>query len=154
MKIAIISDTHNRIGRVYDNLSDRDIDIILHLGDVCDDATMLGELLKTQVIKVKGNNDFYEPNEACDKTIILDGKKIFITHGHKYGVYSGVDKLVEKAKSLNCDICLFGHTHKYFNQIIDGVWVINPGSPTYPRDGQAGFLLYDTENNKIERILL
>ena len=51
-------------------------------------------------------------------------------------------------------MCLYGHTHRYFNEKIDGVWVINPGSVTYPRDGQAGFVIYDTNNEKIERILL
>lgn len=154
MKVAIISDTHNKIAKVYDNLLDKNIDIIIHLGDVCDDAMILSDLLNVEVINVKGNNDFYVAGGDYEKVIRLSGKNIFITHGHEYNVSYGVDELVKKSKSLNCDMCLYGHTHRYFNEKIDGIWVINPGSPTYPRDGQAGFLIYDTKNNETERILL
>lgn len=154
MKVAIISDTHNKIAKVYDNLLDKNIDIIIHLGDVCDDAMILSDLLNKEVIYVKGNNDFYIAGGDYEKVIRLSGKNIFITHGHKYNVSYGIDELVKKSKSLNCDMCLYGHTHRYFNEKIDGIWVINPGSTTYPRDGQAGFLIYDTKNNEIERILI
>ena len=58
MKVAIISDTHNKITKVYDYLFDKEIDIIVHLGDVCDDAILLEELLKVEVIYVKGNTIF------------------------------------------------------------------------------------------------
>ena len=112
MKVAIISDTHNKIAKVYDYLFDKEIDIIVHLGDVCDDAILLEDLLKKEVIYVKGNNDFYVIGGEYDKVIRISDKNIFITHGHKYNVSSGVKRLVEKSKSLNCQMCLYGHTHR------------------------------------------
>ena len=69
MKVAIISDTHNKITKVYDYLFDKEIDIIVHLGDVCEDAILLEDLLKVEVIYVKGNNDFYVAGGEYDKVI-------------------------------------------------------------------------------------
>lgn len=40
---------------------------------------------------------------------------------------------MDEAKSRGCDIAMYGHTHRPFLDVIDGVTVLNPGSLSYPR---------------------
>ena len=65
------------------------------------------------------------------------GKKIFITHGHRFYVGYGVDKLREYAVENGYDIAMFGHTHRPYLEIGERVTILNPGSLSYPRqDGR------------------
>ena len=45
----------------------------------------------------------------------------------------------EKAKEINADIVLYGHTHESKIDYINGIWYINPGSPSMPRDGFSSY---------------
>ena len=67
--------------------------------------------------------------------ISLEGHRIFVTHGHYYGVAWDTRELVELAKEKNCEVAMYGHTHRPDVQIAGpgGVSVINPGSLQYPR---------------------
>jgi putative phosphoesterase len=81
---------------------------------------------------VRGNCDYGEsPAERILE--VPGGVKIFCTHGHLYSVNSGIEYLVEKAKSENCSVALYGHTHIFRTEILNGVYVMNPGSITSPR---------------------
>ena len=46
-----------------------------------------------------------------EKIIEVCGKKIFITHGHFYGVKEGMQRLLYRGLELKVDIALYGHTH-------------------------------------------
>lgn len=61
------------------------------------------------------------------------GKKIFITHGHRYGAYYGMENLIAKAQNIGADCVLYGHTHVAKEVFQSGVYLMNPGSITYPR---------------------
>ena len=45
--------------------------------------------------------------------------------------------ILEEAEANNCNIVLFGHTHERLCSYDNGVYVINPGSCSCPRDGLA-----------------
>ena len=49
-------------------------------------------------------------------------------HGHKYRVKLGIYSLLLRAKELNADIALFGHTHEKLLEKEDGIIILNPGS--------------------------
>ncbi|MCI5523319.1 MAG: metallophosphoesterase [Spirochaetales bacterium] len=69
-------------------------------------------------------------------TLTVCSHKIFFTHGHHYGIYSGTDSLLDAAKELDCDIALFGHTHLPYNQFEKPrTMILNPGSISLPRGG-------------------
>ena len=51
-------------------------------------------------------------------------------------MYYGTEQLVQMAKENHCDIALFGHTHCSMCAYTDGVYVMNPGSASCPRDGR------------------
>ncbi len=137
MRVLILSDTHRSMGRVVKLMKDiqNDIDIIIHLGDNTEDAEFIRKHYGKPVYNVSGNcdSDISVPEEDI---VYLEGVKIFITHGHRYGVKYGVtDNVVYRALEVGADICLFGHTHMPHMENVSGVIVMNPGSISVPRGG-------------------
>lgn len=133
MKVIVVSDTHNSIYTFIEKVKTMDKpDLILHLGDHNSDGERIEEELGVKVIQVKGNGDFaslYKEDELID----IKGKKIFLTHGHKYRVYYSRDSLYYKGLELGADLVLYGHTH--IPEIVheENMIIMNPGSPTSPR---------------------
>lgn len=141
MLIAVISDTHRNsnyidIARKYI----KDVDILIHLGDNADDILSLKEKFKGKVYVVKGNCDFGNKYPKEELIEALD-KKIFITHGDMYDVKCGIQKLYYKAKELEADIALFGHTHMEIITEEDNVLFMNPGSISFPK-GKGRYIGY------------
>lgn len=156
MRVAVISDTHGMTDFIINEINNRkDIDYIIHLGDHAWDAKLISEKTGINTVYVKGNNDFGS-DAIEDKVIYLDGHKIFMTHGHRYGVYFGIDSIYYKAKSLNADIALYGHTHAYYKEESDNLLILNPGALSYSRgDAYTSYVVMDLEKDSIktERIL-
>lgn len=128
-RIIVISDTHRHMDyalRVLDNLSE--YDMIIHLGDYSADAARLERLYKNvTVVSVCGNNDFPSPSSPAEREIEIDGVKLFLTHGHKYGVKFGYERIYLRALELGAQVVLFGHTHVPICEKEDGVLMLNPG---------------------------
>lgn len=153
MKIAIVSDTHGSINDVIEELKKYNIDVLIHLGDFADDGLDIGNSIDVPTYVVKGNNDYLATTFVEDELININGINILMTHGHRYGVYNGLNNLLQKAKVLNANIVLFGHTHVFKNEVIDDIWFINPGSPNYPRFGDdKSFVILDLDNMTLDRI--
>jgi len=132
-----MSDTHGDSGAVkqlLENCKDQ-VSAVVHLGDHTRDIMRVAVADKAGVYHiVNGNTDsFLEAYK--DRVIEVGGKRIFITHGHRYDVKIGIDMLIYKARELQVDACLFGHTHvaALFKQ--SGIVFLNPGSLTNPRPG-------------------
>ncbi|MBR6400508.1 MAG: metallophosphoesterase [Firmicutes bacterium] len=137
MRILVLSDTHrslNKTVRLLHDIAD-DIDMVIHLGDNTEDAAFIKNNYQLPVLNVAGNCDF-DASVPDDRLEQIGGKTVFMTHGHRYGVkYGSADDLVYRALELGADICLFGHTHTPFLQVIRGIVVMNPGSLPLPRGG-------------------
>ncbi len=132
MKVMVISDTHRNIKDAKNVLQqDKSITHVIHLGDMVRDADELQEAFSDKSFcKIRGNNDWRE--FARDSVLLsLCGHNIFATHGHAFGVKSGYLTLARYAKSLGCDVALFGHTHVFADESIDGVRCLNPSSKGY-----------------------
>ena len=56
----------------------------------------------------------------------IQNKKILLTHGHRYRVKYGYDRLLSRAKEISADIVVFGHTHVPENTYIDNILLFNP----------------------------
>ncbi len=104
-----------------------------------------------RIIAVKGNCDA-EVDEMISKfkleeKIITDiaGKKIFISHGHKYNK--------DKLPSDNFQIMLSGHTHIGEITQIDDKLFVNPGSVSIPRDGYNSYCLIEDNSIMIKDII-
>ncbi len=70
-------------------------------------------MTKVRVMAVKGNCDF--DNVEDELIFMIEDKVIFLCHGDKYNVKYGLDEIEAKAKSIDADIVIFGHTHTPLN---------------------------------------
>jgi putative phosphoesterase len=127
IKLLILSDSHKNTDRMLYAADQVKPDEILHLGDHIADAYEFQKRLPDIMIyMVKGNCDFYSMAET---ELFLDfaGTKIYMTHGHQYGVKSGFDALIKRARQQRADLVLFGHTHQAIMRQENGLWLMNPG---------------------------
>ena len=135
MKLLIISDTHGRhdsavkIAKTIKNL-----DYVIHLGDMAADAERISKKLDTKVISVNGNcdRDFSRDNY---KILEAECGSILLLHGHMESVKSGLSRLLYRTLELNCVGAFFGHSHVAEIVEAEGVVLVNPGSMAYPRPG-------------------
>ena len=135
MKILVVSDTHRKDDNLKLVLSEEcPLDMLIHLGDAEGSEHFIPDWVNPEcrMEMVLGNNDFFSRLDR-EREIDIAGHKAFITHGHYYGVSMGPEGLVDEAQSRGCDIAMYGHTHRPFLDVIDGVTVLNPGSLSYPR---------------------
>ena len=76
---------------------------------------------------VPGNCDFFT-SAPPSLTVSLDGVRVFLTHGHLFGVKSGLTRLALEARRVGAQLALFGHTHRALLEAQDGLWLMNPGA--------------------------
>ncbi len=129
MKIGLISDTHGyldpRVPEIFEG-----VEHILHAGDI-GYASIILELERiAPVTAVLGNNDFgmeYRETEIAE----VGGVK-FMVH-HIVEPKRLTDTLKRRIIHSDPQVVLFGHTHKPFNEIIEGIHFLNPGYAGKPR---------------------
>lgn len=137
MKILVLSDSHRALGAMLEAAEIENPDVIVHLGDHVSDAEDLSYALNTvDFYRVKGNCDF---GAQAPETILTElcGKRLFLTHGHLFGVKRELSALEREANRLGADIALFGHTHRPLLETRGGVQYMNPGAA---RDGCYGVI--------------
>lgn len=90
--------------------------------------------LKTKIIAVRGNCDSEVDQMLIEYPMLSDygilfegGRRIIITHGHLYNK----DTKLHLQKG---DIYVQGHTHVPQMELIDGVYYLNPGSISLPKN--------------------
>ncbi len=118
VKIGIISDTHGLMRpQVLEIL--KTCDYILHGGDINKEEILDMIRPLASIYVVRGNND-KEWAEGLSKSLRfrIEGVEFFMVHNKK-----DVDWELG-----NAQVVIFGHTHKYFEKIIDGRLWLNPGS--------------------------
>ena len=148
-KVIVISDSHGNKKAIDKIFEEFEFDHLLFLGDGISD---LGIYANDERVKVvRGNCDFFS-NEKVDNCVVVDNVVIFMTHGDKYGVKSTLRYLYDQVKELKPDIVCFGHTHQFFNQLIDNILFLNPGSLSSTR-GNSDYLIINIEgkNFSIEK---
>lgn len=122
MRIAVLSDTHNRLPtRVVEAI--RDADEIWHLGDVVnpwiiDELRSLGRPLRV----VRGNCDDCT-DWPFEEIVELHGKKFLLTHIPSHEAPPGID------------FFLHGHTHLPRDEKVRGTRFLNPGTAGGPTRG-------------------
>ena len=137
MLVAAIADTH--LPRGTRALPDacvarlRAADLILHAGDVVS-AAFLGELeaLGPPVRAVYGNMDEQALRETLPKELVVEVGETRIGMVHVPGPAAGREARLT-ARFPGCDAVVYGHTHVPQVERHEGVWILNPGSPTERR---------------------
>lgn len=146
-KIGIISDTHGLLRpEVMEIL--KTCDCIFHGGDI-NKPEILDQLRPlASIYAVRGNND-KEWAEGLARTLrfSIEGVEFFMTHNKKDMVWN----------LENVQVVIFGHTHKYLEQKIDGRLWLNPGSCGRRRfDQEITMAVMTVEDGKyqIEKIVI
>lgn len=156
MKVLIISDSHGRdenIKYVIDRV--KPIDLLIHLGDFNGNYDYIKQFVDCPIEVVCGNNDFF-CNVESDKLIKISDYKVFLTHGHRYGVSLGLDRIKKVGRQVESDIVMFGHTHRPIIEKHENLWIINPGSISLPRqsDGLPTYIIMDIDNSGLVHFTL
>ena len=155
MRIVVISDSHRRTGVIDKILSDQSTaSHVFFLGDNVSDIEDFEFLYPEKTFHtVCGNCDFYStvPSVGVE---VLEGVRIFYTHGHNYNVKYGTQRLSETAKANCYDIVLYGHTHIAKILYEDGIYIVNPGSCSTPRAGKASYAVIDITKQGIMPIII
>ena len=135
MKILIVSDTHRHNDNYYKVLKKvGPVDMVVHCGDTEGAEAKLCEAAGCPVEMVQGNNDFFSPMPR-EREFTVGKYKVWVTHGHNYYVYMNYETIKQEAKARDIDIVMCGHTHKPVIDISKDLVLINPGSLSYPRQG-------------------
>jgi len=133
--VGVISDSHGNRKRILEALHYLDgVDHILHAGDFYEDAKLVDSAVECKVTAVAGNCD-YMVRGPFEELFVLNGYRIYLTHGHLYSVKRNLKALVERAKELDVQVAVFGHTHTPQVSCEDGILFVNPGSVHSPRQG-------------------
>lgn len=153
MNIIVFSDSHGSSATMEEIVRARlrDTDLFVHLGDGAFEFQRLAERYPERAfLCVCGNCDSrsrWQEGAAPpdDDLITLEGKRIFMTHGHRYGVKYGLETLFSAARERNADITLYGHTHLAFSQYLPetdwhpAMYFLCPGSISHPAEGGPSY---------------
>lgn len=141
------------------------MDALLFCGDGISDISALisktirtkkfAELIPPVIAFVRGNNDqdlyavmnplretnpeapyYTELYVPLSVDMNIAGMKVYMAHGHRHGVYSGLSAFTQSANANGADVAFYGHTHYAMSLYEDGIFLANPGSCTLPRGGQ------------------
>ncbi len=133
MRVGVLSDSHGDVGRVEQAVKTMGaVELVIHAGDFYRDALYLAAEFGLEVRAVVGNCDRYVPGPR-EELLEIGGSRIYLTHGHLYGVKQGLLRLDYRAREIGADIVIFGHTHVPLNEEIGGIHYLNPGSVAWPR---------------------
>lgn len=131
MKIGIISDTHDYLDPKIFKLF-AGVEHILHAGDI-GFASIILELEEiAPVTAVYGNTD--TGLHFKDTEIVELAARKFLVH-HIVNPQLPGERVKEKMLRARPDVVVFGHTHKQFNETLDGVLFFNPGYSGKPKPG-------------------
>lgn len=132
-RYGLLSDTHGHLHPGVFTLFEG-VEAIYHAGDVCG-ADILVELEAiAPTFAVQGNCDTPSPGLPPARVEAAAFGPIAIAHGHLVRLSPDPARaLVQMFRGNAPRVILFGHTHRAFRQLHDGVWVINPGPAGRPR---------------------
>ena len=144
LKLIVFSDshdTHNILPLVYEADKIKP-DMFIFLGDRVED---IKSLMDDKILYVKGNGDFLQNAPELVVTNIA-GKKVMLTHGHRYSVKSSLYQLTAAAREQQADIVFFGHTHMPVYYEEENIHYCNPGAL---KDGEYAVCEIDGERIRV-----
>ena len=169
MRVGVISDTHNpSVGKEPPPevaMAFQGVDLILHAGDIYVPACLdwLEAIAPVYAVEMWGDAQFKDDPRVEDKTRVLhlEGHTIGITHdllvpgmpqeitelsplSTHFPPDADLSTALKKVFDASVDIVVFGHTHYAIVEEYQGILVLNPGSPSLPKQlrrlGQVAIL--------------
>ena len=149
LRVGLIGDTQGRFP--VDALLERaaivfaGVDEVWHAGDWQDPAVLVG-LARLAPLTVVNGNAPDDPSYPERVLRHLEGLRVGMVHR---APKPGEDWLRE------LDICIHGHSHRWRDEVVDGVRFINVSTPTaagFSHDRSCGILSIDGPTATLERI--
>ncbi len=178
MKIFFVSDIHGSIyyaKKAIECFDYEEADYMVILGDILyhgarnplplkhnpKEVIALLNGFKDRIIAVRGNCDsevdemvLEFPIMATYSNILYKNRRIFLTHGHIYNE--------ENLPRLGVgDVFIYGHTHIPVAKKEEDIYIVNPGSITFPKENNPNsyciledniFRIKDLEGNMLKYI--
>lgn len=183
MKVGIISDTHNpSVGKEPPPevaITFQGVDVILHAGDIYVPSCLdwLEAIAPVYAVEMWGDAQFKDDPRVVDKTRVLhlEGHTIGLTHdllvpgmAQEITEHSPLSKhfppnadlstALKKVFDASVDIVVFGHTHYAIIEEYQGILMVNPGSPSLPKQlrrlGQVAIMELEPGHKSAEIIEL
>ena len=161
MLVGVVSDTHNRLGHVQEIINifnSSCVDMVIHTGDITNSRTLeCFSELKCSLKGVFGNNDLNEPGleETASRLgfefklppliLTLDGIKLAVFHEPET-----IDTVIDHERDI--DLILHGHTHRYRDEVVNGIKIFNPGECAGSMKGKNAVGLVNIKTLHTERI--
>ncbi len=137
MKIGVVSDTHIPVvapsipQRVLEVFAREGVSLILHAGDVVSEEGLYDLMSVAPVRAVAGNMDRPSIRDSYPDVDVfeVEGVRFLLTHG--WGdPFTLPRRILETYRNRGVRVMVFGHSHRPFNEEVEGVLLFNPGSPT------------------------
>ena len=161
MILGVVSDTHNHVENVetiIDIFNSHNVVKVIHSGDITQSKTLVRfKRLNCPLLGVFGNNDqeeqglietarengfnFQEPPFSLE----INNRKIAIFHEP-----NEIENYIKENPSIN--LIIHGHTHRYRNEMIGEVKIINPGECAGIIKGKNSVCLLNLKDLSLERI--
>ena len=144
MRLVVFSDSHGNFDALYTVVRRHpEADAFVHLGD--------GEKEMGEIVRVFPEKIFYCVCGNCDsgsdakstEVLVLEGVRVFMTHGDMHSVKYDLLHLKHEARSRKAKLALFGHTHIAHQEYDNQLYLLNPGSVSYPRVGNPTYGIAD-----------
>jgi len=125
IKLGLISDTHGLLRPKVHSVF-REVDVILHAGDVCGDDILHELRAIAPTHAVAGNCDpIGDPDLPLVFEQTFEDTRIHLSHGNELGRPKPEQLL---AAYPEADVIVYGHTHHQLIFKTADVMVVNPGS--------------------------
>lgn len=149
MEFLVFSDSHGDFHTLEKIINKHNhVNVILHLGDGAEEIWQLSLVYpQKQFYYVLGNNDS-NIQAPLEQVVTLDSCKILLLHGHLFSAKKRAENLAKYAKSIGADGVFYGHTHIYHQEVIDDIFVLNPGAVKYGRDKANRYAIVTINKNK------
>ena len=146
MKLLVFSDSHGRARDVSRMTQKAQTggkpDMVLFAGDGLYDALDL-RYEGYHVQAVRGNCDLAAPPDiSYELTFPVNGRLIYLSHGHRLQVKQGLGPLLGRAREVGAALAIFGHTHIQTLEGYEGILLLNPGAL---RDGAFAIVEIDSQ---------
>ncbi len=161
MQIGIVSDTHNNLKNINIIISlfnKEKIPLVIHTGDITN-ANSLDKFsqLNSKLFGVYGNNDRNEKGlkeiAECNNFSFQEPPQILNLCNKNIAIYHEPedidDFLIENQK---IDVVIHGHTHRYRNEVKNGVLFFNPGESAGMYAGKNAIGILDLKSMETKRI--
>ncbi len=128
--MLIFSDVHRNKKVLVNVIENNDqVDYMVSLGDT---ELKSAFLEKHDIIAIRGNAPF-DAGFTDEHVMHIEGKRLLFTHGHRFRVQQGIERLYYRVQEVEAHLAFYGHTHVASFDKVEERYLVNPGAIHKPR---------------------